>query len=134
MPRGDRTGPGGMGPMTGRAAGYCAGNTAPGFASAAGGRGYGGGGYGGGRGRGRARRNWFHATGLPGWQRAAWGWPAFGAAPSVPFTPPTIVPDQELDALRQQAEMLSSTLDGIRDRIAELESQAKKAAAAGSDA
>ncbi len=31
MPRGDRTGPMGMGPMTGRAAGYCAGFSAPGF-------------------------------------------------------------------------------------------------------
>jgi len=31
MPRGDRTGPAGMGPMTGSAAGYCAGYPAPGF-------------------------------------------------------------------------------------------------------
>ncbi|MEA1871201.1 MAG: DUF5320 family protein, partial [Candidatus Bipolaricaulota bacterium] len=31
MPRGDRTGPGGMGPMTGRGAGYCSGSAAPGF-------------------------------------------------------------------------------------------------------
>jgi len=31
MPRGDGTGPAGMGPMTGRAAGYCAGNSGPGF-------------------------------------------------------------------------------------------------------
>ena len=31
MPRGDRTGPSGMGPMTGRGAGFCTGNTAPGF-------------------------------------------------------------------------------------------------------
>ncbi len=33
MPRGDGTGPAGMGPMTGRAAGYCAGSNAPGFAN-----------------------------------------------------------------------------------------------------
>lgn len=32
MPRGDGTGPMGMGPMTGRAAGYCVGNNVPGFA------------------------------------------------------------------------------------------------------
>lgn len=31
MPRGDGTGPAGMGPMTGRAAGYCAGYQSPGF-------------------------------------------------------------------------------------------------------
>jgi hypothetical protein len=38
MPRGDRTGPAGMGPMTGRAAGYCAGYPAPGFMNPYGGR------------------------------------------------------------------------------------------------
>jgi len=31
MPRGDGTGPAGMGPMTGRAAGYCAGFPVPGY-------------------------------------------------------------------------------------------------------
>jgi hypothetical protein len=31
MPRGDGTGPRGLGPMTGRAAGYCAGYPTPGF-------------------------------------------------------------------------------------------------------
>jgi len=31
MPRGDGTGPMGMGPMTGRAAGYCAGFPVPGY-------------------------------------------------------------------------------------------------------
>ena len=31
MPRGNRTGPFAMGPMTGRAAGYCAGYAVPGF-------------------------------------------------------------------------------------------------------
>ena len=134
MPRGDGTGPSGTGPMTGRAAGYCVGNTAPGFISSPGGRGFGGAAYGGGRGRGRGRRNWFHATGLPGWQRVAGGMPAFGTTPPAPFTPSTMNQDQELDALKQQAETLCSTLDGIRERIGELESQAKKAVAAGSDA
>lgn len=32
MPRGDRRGPEGTGPMTGRGLGYCAGNDRPGFA------------------------------------------------------------------------------------------------------
>jgi hypothetical protein len=31
MPRGDRTGPNGFGPMTGRKMGFCAGNNAPGY-------------------------------------------------------------------------------------------------------
>jgi len=38
MPRGDRTGPAGIGPMTGRAAGYCAGYNTPGFMNPYGGR------------------------------------------------------------------------------------------------
>ncbi len=38
MPRGDGTGPMGLGPMTGRAAGYCAGFSAPGFINPMGGR------------------------------------------------------------------------------------------------
>ncbi len=34
MPRGDRTGPMGMGPMTGRGAGFCSGVGVPGFMNA----------------------------------------------------------------------------------------------------
>jgi len=49
MPSGNRTGPSGMGPMTGRAAGYCAGYPVPGYMNPISGFGYGGGGayYGG---------------------------------------------------------------------------------------
>jgi len=65
MPGGDRTGPRGMGPMTGRQAGYCAGYQAAGFANS-----YLGGGFGRGfGGRGRGHRHMFYATGLPMWQR-----------------------------------------------------------------
>ena len=53
MPQGDRTGPNGQGPMTGRGAGYCAGFAAPGFMNAGFGRGFG---RGMGRGRGFGRR------------------------------------------------------------------------------
>jgi hypothetical protein len=55
MPRGDRTGPMGMGPMTGRGGGYCGGYDAPGYANAGPGYGYG---MGGGRGRGNRWRHW----------------------------------------------------------------------------
>lgn len=42
MPRGDKTGPKGQGPKTGRGMGFCAGNDAPGCASGRGrGRGFG---------------------------------------------------------------------------------------------
>ena len=40
MPFGDGTGPRGMGPMTGRGAGYCAGFGRPGFANPVPGRGW----------------------------------------------------------------------------------------------
>ena len=124
MPGGDRTGPMGMGPMTGRRAGHCAGCATPGFVNGPG-RGFGGGG----RGRGRGRRNTFYATGVPGWQRAAWGGPAFGlgvwanAPGGAVAAPPTMTRDQELDVLRQQAQSLTGTLEEIRRRIDELDAQ-----------
>lgn len=127
MPGGDGTGPGGMGPMTGRAAGYCAGYAAPGFMNPVAGRGFWGGG--GGRG-GWGRRNQFYATGLTGWQRAAYGNPAFGgAAPygapqAAPFAP-AMTAQQELDQLKGQAEYFEDSLDGIKKRIEELSAQDK---------
>jgi len=123
MPGGDRTGPAGMGPMTGRAAGYCTGRAVPGYAGGPGGRGFGGGGRGGGgRGR-RGHRNWFYATGVPGWQRASWGEAAFGAPPPVVPPGPAADPEQECDELKRQASDLTATLESIKQRIAELESR-----------
>lgn len=49
MPRGDRTGPDGAGPMTGRSLGYCAGYNEPGYTAGNNRRGFG---RGFGRGRG----------------------------------------------------------------------------------
>ena len=124
MPGGDRTGPLGMGPMTGRAAGFCAGYPVPGYMNPVGGRGY----WGWGRGGGRGRRNWFYATGLPGWARAGYGWPAWGGAMNpyayggAPLAP-GLTAQQELDGLKGQAEYLEDSLDGIKKRIKELESQ-----------
>jgi len=117
MPGGDGTGPGGMGPMTGRAAGFCAGYPVPGYVNPVGGRGMGMG-WGRGRGFGRGR----------GWGRAGYGMPAYGSAVNpyayggAPFAP-TIAPQQELDGLKGQAEYLEDALDGIKKRIEELESQ-----------
>jgi len=124
MPGGDGTGPGGMGPMTGRAAGYCAGYSVPGYMNPIGGRGYWG--WGRGRGGGWGRRNWFYATGLTGWQRAGLGWPAYGA-PSGYSTPyaapfgPAVTKEQQLDALKGQAKYFEDALEGVRKRIAEIE-------------
>ena len=108
MPRGDRTGPLGMGPMTGRAAGYCAGYAVPGYANPVGGRGLGF--RMGGRG-GWGYRHWYYATGLPGWVR-------FGYTPAPAYQPPS--PQQEADVLRNQAELLKQQLEAIEKHIAEL--------------
>ncbi len=130
MPGGDGTGPGGMGPMTGRAAGFCAGYSLPGYANPVGGRGMGMG-WGRGRGGGFGRGRGF------GWGRSGYGLPTYGNAVSpyayggavnpyayggVPFAP-TVVPQQELDGLKGHAEYLEDALDGIKKRIEELESQ-----------
>ena len=122
MPGGDGTGPGGMGPMTGRAAGFCAGYSVPGYANPVGGRGMGmgwgrgfrGGGFGRGFGRGRA------GYGLPAYGGAVNPY-AYGGAVN-PFVP-TVAPQQELDSLKGQAEYLEDSLDGIKKRIEELEAQ-----------
>jgi hypothetical protein len=53
MPGGNRTGPMGQGPKTGRGAGYCGDRDEPGYTTAPGRRGGFSGGRGGGRGRGR---------------------------------------------------------------------------------
>lgn len=105
MPRGDGTGPAGLGPMTGRAAGRCAGYPTPGYLNnfwpGAGYR-FRGRGWGRGWGRGRGRWNW----GLP--------------YPAAPGTTP-LSTEQEAQALRAQAELLEESLNGIRRRIAELQ-------------
>jgi len=120
MPFGDRTGPAGLGPMTGRAAGYCAGYPVPGYMNPIPGRGYFGRGFGGG---GWGRRNLFYATGLTGWQRASLGYPAGGVYPYGAPVPPTITKEQELEALKNQAGYFEETLGEIRKRIEELEAQ-----------
>jgi ribosomal protein L15 len=108
-----------MGPLTGRAAGFCAGYGVPGFMNPLPGRGFGmgfGAGRGfGGRGGGRGWRNMFYATGLPGWMRFGWG----GVAPMAQPTP-----DVERDFLKGQAEALQAQLDEIRKRLDELAAQA----------
>jgi hypothetical protein len=80
MPAGDRTGPWGMGPRTGRGFGYCSGFQAPGFMLSGPGLGFGRGfgsrrGFGRGMGFGRGRgfcRPWFGG---------AYGYPYYGGMP-----------------------------------------------------
>ena len=127
MPGGDGTGPRGLGPMTGRAAGYCAGYPVPGYMNPIAGRGYFGGGRGMGRGGGRGRRNWYYATGLSGWARAAQGLPAWGGGGAYPYNPwgAEITPQQESEMLKEQARAMQEEINSINERIKELESTAK---------
>ncbi len=78
MPGGDGTGPMGMGSMTGRGMGYCAGFAVPGFANPVGFMGGFGLGYGRGRGRGRGYRRMFYPVGVPGW--VSYNYPAYVGA------------------------------------------------------
>lgn len=106
MPRGDRTGPQGMGPRTGRALGLCSGYPVPGYANVGWGGGAGGQGLGLGRGQGRGlgRGRGFRAQ-----APLAYGPPAPVAAP--------LTPEQEAEALRQHAEALEGQLHAIQARI-----------------
>jgi len=122
MPGGDRTGPLGMGQMTGRGAGFCAGYDAPGYMNPVSGRGYYW--YQGGFG-GRGRRNRYYATGLPGWARAARGLPAWGGAAPYPG-PAELAPDQEAEALKKESEYLKKDLEDIQIRIELLEQETGK--------
>lgn len=119
MPRGNGTGPSGMGPMTGRGAGFCAGYDVPGYTNAAAG---GRGGFGrAGAGAGRGFRNQYYATGLTGWQRGGGGFAAYQAPPVYPVYQPS--PEQELNALKSQAKMMEEDLSRAKEMISELESQ-----------
>jgi hypothetical protein len=109
MPRGDRTGPAGMGPMTGRAAGYCAGYAMPGYANP----------YGGRFGRGM------------GWGRGRWRWTAYPEAqwdsPYIPY--PYAAPyskEQERESLQNQLKAMEEQTAAMRERLDELESESSK--------
>jgi hypothetical protein len=110
-----------MGPMTGRAAGYCAGPGMPGYVNPVLGRGFGTG-FGRGRGfwcRGFGGGGWgfrhgVRATGVPGWMRFG-GWTA-------PYLQPE--PEFEKETLKVQAEALQFELDLIKKRLSALDAGA----------
>ncbi|MGI6128617.1 MAG: DUF5320 domain-containing protein [bacterium] len=101
MPYGDGTGPAGMGPLTGRRMGFCAGNVAPGYANpmrpCGWGMGFGRGGYG----RRIGARMWPGYVGP--FQRAR----QFFAAGPV----------SEKEILTAQASFLEENLTAVRERL-----------------
>lgn len=139
MPRGDGTGPMGMGSMTGRAAGYCAGLPSPGFMNPIGGRlGLGRGGgrgfrayprYGLGRFPGLSYPSYYGSPAFAGYGMpygGGYGMPYGSPQPTgtmpgaVPFAP-GVSPEQELDFLKNQTEILKGQIDQVNLRIKELE-------------
>ncbi len=112
MPGGNGSGPFGAGPMTGRAMGYCAGYSVPGYMNSP------MGGMGRGRGRGRGFRNRYFMTGQPGW---AGGAGAFVPYPAQTFRPPT--KQDYIQDLQQEAEYLENDLKQIKSQLAELQAE-----------
>lgn len=104
MPGGDRTGPMGAGPMTGRGFGFCAGSGQPGYASGGWGRGMG-------RGRGFGR-----GRGM-GWGRG-FGWRGAAAYPAQPVPyrsfPTSTEVREDLESYRDQ---LKRELQGVEEEI-----------------
>lgn len=126
MPRGDGTGPFGMGPRTGWGAGYCAGYDVAGYANPLWGRGYfcrgkyfGRGGAGE-PGRGFRWQSWYNSTGQPFWvggRQPAGNWqqsqaPQYGAAP--------VDKESEIDFLNREASALEEELKQIKARLENL--------------
>ena len=109
MPRGDGTGPMGLGPMTGRGTGYCAGYSYPGFINPGFRRGYSG------WGRERGWRNWYQTTRIPNQERATYG---------LPFSEQ---PDQkeEKEMLDKELESLKEEIILIKKRLQDLKGQKK---------
>lgn len=113
MPRGDRTGPMGMGPMTGRGAGYCNSFATSDYAYPVGFAG----GLGGGLrcGGGRRFRRMFYATGMPGWAR--YGHPENMGTNAAAF--------DERTFLSNQTKFLENQLREIKERLSNLNEDAE---------
>ncbi len=105
MPRGDRTGPEGLGPMTGRQLGYCAGNDRPGFMET--------GGFGG-RGFGRGFR-FRHGRG----RGMGYGY-RYGARPVYPEDNPDV---SEKTLIENEIRILKDQLSNLEEQLAKLKKE-----------
>jgi hypothetical protein len=116
MPRGDRTGPNAMGPMTGRGLGYCAGYDTPGYTRGPGfGRGFGLG-WGPGRGWGRGRGGgYWRGIGY----RSAYYDP-IRVIPSPYVTQPILTKENRLEMLKQEKDYLETEMSNIKSAVDDL--------------
>lgn len=92
---------------------------------------------------GRGNRFMYYATGQPGWMRFGYSpgwvgrsatglgpcaedimtgrWPTPQTATGAPLVPPGMIPEQELQMLKNQSELLKQQLDQISKRIKDIE-------------
>jgi len=108
MPGGDRTGPQGGGPKTGRCLGNCADSDQPGYMASRPVQGLGRGFHRGGRGRGFGQGR--------GGRAGFWSGGGRGA-----YVVSTGIQDQDIDSLKEQAEELGNALQELQARLSELE-------------
>lgn len=135
MPMGDRTGPTGQGPRTGRAAGYCAGMEEPGCVHRGPGFGSGRGG-----GRGRGGHGWRHRLRAGGQTTDQQAQSSLHAVES----PRTAVSDAgeamaaansgEEQRLRREVSTLQQELIAIREHLRQLETRVEPPPAGGGPA
>ena len=127
MPGGDRTGPRGLGPRTGRAAGYCAGYPVPGYMNPDV-PGYGRG-FGFGRGRGFGRGFWGRGRGF--WRRGYYPEPYYEPAPYYPPYQQQVSSEQareeEKAYLEDMVKGLEEELKAIREKLQEFSKEKKEA-------
>lgn len=120
MPRGDNTGPMGQGPMTGRAAGFCAGYNVPGYVNTApAGRGGFGHGFGRGAGRGFGRAA---GRGFGRGYNEGFGWGGYATGSLAAGTQGfELSPENEREVLKRQQNYLAKELDAINKRLTDLD-------------
>ena len=106
MPAGNGTGPSGQGPQTGRGAGFCSGNSVPGSMST---------------GRNYSARGFRNFRGCRGGRGLFRGFARnyFGQANAFAGTQDF----NEAESLKNESRMLSSRLEAIQKRIAEIEEE-----------
>ncbi len=113
-----------MGPMTGRAAGYCAGYNTPGFMNAYGGR------MGLGFRGGRGRRGGWYGNPAPGFGAGApYGAPYPAQPYAAPYGAPYAAPysaAQEKEALQTQMKIMEEQMTALRERLEELDTDSAK--------
>jgi len=103
MPRGDRTGPSGEGPTTGRGMGYCTGNDRPGFDD--------------------PRSNWGRGFGRRFQGGMGYGWRAgFGFRHGYgSYNPGNIVDVSEKTLIENEIRILKDQLSALEDRLSNTE-------------